>query len=520
MRIGIDLGTANSAMAYLDSEAEETRLIQNHRGEEFTPPVVLIEPEDVAGDRVVVGEAAFARSRIHPERILTHTWQDIDDGAEVTYRVGDEEYTPALAAASILDYLREQAEQSLDEEVEGAVITVPSDLGSRGREGIEAAGKMAGFEVDDILDEPTAACLSYIHQNDIDGTLLVYDLGGKRFDATLVEVGTLVDVVATESDGELGGEEFDDALYEHVRRKIVDEDGPDPADAHEQDRAILREDVTDAKHDLAYLSEAFFVWNGSEVAVTREDLESALDEHIQRTLDRTAALFERDAVQDEGITRDDVDHVLLVGGSTRLPPVQERVEAFFGQEPRFDTDPDTVVARGAALHAAEYRDDYHPLAPGYGDVDALAYNIGIESYDGTFTEILEAGARLPAEVTETYTNTADTADTATELRIPLWAEGGDGEPVEEAGRVGDIVLEGFPKRPAGELRLEVTLTVQHDGSLHAEAVETGTGTSVEATLDIDGDDPWPDPESEVPAPENGAFDLSRPGSRDEDAFDG
>jgi molecular chaperone DnaK len=517
MRIGIDLGTTNTAMAYFDIEAEETRMIQNDRGEEFTPPVVLIDPEYAGGARIVVGEAALVHRHIHPERILTHTWQDIDEREEVTYRIGDEEYTPERAAAYILAHLKKQAERSLDETVEGAVITVPHGFGSRGRERIEAAAEVARLDVDEIIDEPTAACLSYINQNDIDGTLLVYDLGGKRFDATLVEVGTLVDVVATESDHELGGEDFDDALYEYVSQKIVDEGGPDPADAHEQDQAALQEEVTDAKHALSYLERELFVWEGVEVEVTREELESALDEPIQRTLDRTAALFETDAVRDEGITRDDVDHVLLVGGSTRLPPVPERVEAFFGQEPRFDTDPDTVVARGAALQATEYRDDYHPLLPGYGDVDALAYNIGIESHAGTFIEILEAGAKLPAEVTQTYTNPTDNA---TELRIPLWAEGEDGESVETAGRLGDIVLEGLPKRPAGELRLEVTITVQHDGSLHAEAVETGTGTTVEATLDIDGDDPWPDIENEAPPPESEAFDLSRPGSLDGDASDG
>jgi molecular chaperone DnaK len=275
------------------------------------------------------------------------------------------------------------------------------------------------------------------------------------------------------------------------------------------DQVLLREEVQEAKEDLTYLEQTAFVWENTGVEVSRKEFESVIDEYIQRTIDRTAALFERDAVQDEGITRDDVDHVLLVGGSTRIPLVQKRVEEFFEQEPRFDIDPDTVVARGAALQAAEHRDDSHPPLPGY-DVDALAYNIGIESHAGTFIEILETGARLPAEVTETYTNPADNA---TELPIPLWAEGEDGEPVDEAGRVGDIVLEGLPKRPAGELRLEVTLTVQHDGSLHAEAVETGTGTTVEATLDIDGDDPWPDTESE-------AFDLSRPGSRDVDASDG
>ncbi|WP_254824602.1 Hsp70 family protein [Haloglomus halophilum] len=516
MRIGIDLGTTTCAMAYFDIETEETRLIRNDRGEEFTPPVVYIDSRGADGARPVVGEAALANRPLNPERVLTHTRQDID-GEEVTYQVGDEEYTPVQAATYILAHLKEQAERSLDEDVEGAVITVPHDFATPGRKRTEKAAEAAGFEVDEIIDEPTAACLSYIYQNDIDGTLLVYDLGGKRFDATLVEVGTLVDVVATESDHELGGEDFDDALYDYVSQKIVDKGGPDPANAHEQDRAALQEEVTDAKHALSYLERELFVWEGVEVEVTREELESVLNEHIQRTIDRTAALFETDAVRDEGITRDDVDHVLLVGGSTRLPPVQERVEAFFGQEPRFDIDPDTVVARGAALQAAEYRDDFHSDRPGHGDADLLAYNIGIESHAGTFIEILETGARLPAEVTETYTNPADNA---TELRIPLWAEGEDGEPVDEAGRVGDIVLEGLPKRPAGELHLEVTLTVQHDGSLHVEAVETGTGTTVEATLDIDGDDPWPDIENEVPDPDIEAFDHSRPGSRDEDASDG
>jgi molecular chaperone DnaK len=516
MRIGIDLGTANSAMAYLDSEAETTELIRNNLGDEFTPSAVFVVPEDVPGERIAVGEAALAQGPQYPERVLTYPMGDFDK-EEVTYWLGNEEFTPTQVATYILDYLKRQAEQSLDETIEGAVITVPVEFGDRARKRTERAAEAAGFEVDEIIDEPTAACLLYGHQEDVDGTLLVYDLGGRRFDATLVEVGAFIDVIATEGDGVLGGEDLDDALYEHVSAKLVDEGGPDPADAHEMDQVLLREEVQEAKEDLTYLEQTAFVWENTGVEVSRKEFESVIDEYIQRTIDRTAALFERDAVRDEGITRDDVDHVLLVGGSTRIPLVQKRVEEFFEQEPRFDIDPDTVVARGAALQAAEYRDDFHSDRSGHGDADLLAYNIGIESHAGTFIEILETGARLPAEVTETYTNPADNA---TELPIPLWTEGEDGEPVDEAGRVGDIVLEGLPKRPAGELRLEVTLTVQHDGSLHVEAVETGTGATVEATLDIDGDDPWPDTESEVPAPDIEAFDHSRPGSRDEDASDG
>jgi molecular chaperone DnaK (HSP70) len=222
MRIGIDLGTTTCAMAYFDIETEETRLIRNDRGDEFTPPVVYIAPEDAGGDRLVVGEAVLVNRLLHPKRVLTPTRQDID-GEEVTYLVGDEEYTAVQAVSYILAHLKEQAERSLGETVEGAVITVSSDFATPGRKRTEVAAEAAGFEMDEIIDEPTTACLSYIHQNDVDGTLLVYDLGGKRFDATLAEVGTLVDVVATESDHELGGEDFDDALYGYVRQKIVDE---------------------------------------------------------------------------------------------------------------------------------------------------------------------------------------------------------------------------------------------------------------------------------------------------------
>ncbi|MFT4933325.1 MAG: molecular chaperone DnaK [Natronomonas sp.] len=526
MRIGIDLGTTNSAMAYLDAEDGGTEMIQNDRAEDTTPSVVLIEEDAEEGERVTVGEAALARRRISPERVLARTKQDIDKEEEVTYQIGDTEYTPVQAATYILSYLKEQAEQSLDETVEGAVITVPYDFANRGRTRTETAAEAAGFEVDEIINEPTAACLSYIHQNDIDGTLLVYDLGGGTFDATLVEVGTLVNVVSTEGDGELGGEDFDDALYEYVSQKIVDEGGPDPADAHEQDQAALRKEVKDAKHALSDLNNTMFVWEGTEVEVTREEFESVIDDKIQQTIEKMDALFEKDAVQSEGIGKGDIDNVLLVGGSTRIPLVRDRVEEFFDQEPKYNVDPDTVVARGAALQAAEYREEVPDhMTPDVTIHNVLSHNVGVELDDDTFDEILPEDTNVPADETRTYTNPRDNIS---KIRVPVWEKAEDGELVEQADdaeELGELMLEGIPERPAGELDIEVTFDAGHDGTLTVEAVELETGTTVETTLEIDHvEDPFPDTggsggDEGGPALPEDEFDTSRPGAQDEEAAD-
>lgn len=524
MRIGIDLGTTNSAMAYLDAEDGGTEMIQNDRSEDTTPSVVLVEEDAEEGERITVGKTALSRRLLSPERVLSRTKQDIDK-EEVTYQIGDTEYTPVQAASYILGYLKEQAEQSLDETAEGAVITVPYDFANRGRKRTEKAAEAAGFEVDEIVNEPTAACLSYIHQNDIDGTLLVYDLGGGTFDATLVEVGTLVNVVSTEGDGELGGEDFDDALYEHVTQKIVDEGGPDPADAHEQDQADLRDEVKDAKHDLSDLNDTMFVWERTEVEVSREEFESVIDNYIQRTIDKMDALFEKDAVQDEGIGKGDIDNVLLVGGSTRIPLVRDRVEEFFEQEPKYNVDPDTVVARGAALQAAEYREEVpNDMTPDVTIHNVLSHNVGVELDDDTFDEILPEDVNVPTDETRTYTNPRNNIS---KIRVPVWEKAEDGELVEQADdaeELGELMLEGIPERPAGELDIEVTFDAGHDGTLTVEAVELETGTTVETTLEIGIDDPFPNPggsggDEGGPALPDDEFDTSRPGAQDEEAAD-
>ena len=522
MRIGIDLGTTNSAMAYLDAEGGGTEMIQNDRSENTTPSVVLIEEDAEEGDRITVGEAALAKRRISPERVLSRTKQDIDKEDEVTYQIGDREYTPVQAASYVLGYLKEQAEQSLDETVEGAVITVPYDFAHRGRQRTEAAAEGAGLEVDEIINEPTAACLSYIHQNDVDGTLLVYDLGGGTFDATLVEAGALINVVSTEGDGELGGEDFDDALYEYVSEKIVDEGGPDPSEVHEQDQAALRKGVKDAKHDLSDLNDTMFVWEGTEVEITRDEFESVIQEYIQETIATIDTLFEKESVQEAGIGKADIDNVLLVGGSTRIPLVRERVEKFFEQEPKYNVDPDTVVARGAALQAAEYREEVpDEMTPDVTIHNVLSHNVGVELDDDTFDEILPEDTNVPTDKKRTYTNPRDNVS---KIRVPVWEKAEDGELVEtpeDAEELGELMLEGIPERPAGELDIEVTFNAGHDGTLHVEAVELETGTTVETTLEIGIEDPFPGTggdEGDVPRPGE-EFGTSRPGAQEEEADD-
>lgn len=509
MIIGIDLGTTNSVMAFLN-EGQETETISNKKGNEKTPSVVLLEDSD-DGINAVVGETAENKQKLYPDRTLHRTKQDIDKDDLPTYEIEGKEDnpTPINAAAYILRHLKNGAETKIDPNLlarkddvgdgdeaddsgvtEGAVITVPYDFTNKGRKHTIQAGQAAGLDVKEVINEPTAACLSYIHQNDIEGTLLVYDLGGGTFDATLVDAsGIVIDVISTEGDGELGGEDFDDALFELAREKIQEQGLSDPADADPQIKAGLRHDLKDIKHNLSDVQEENYVYQSggdmTEITITRDEFVEAIRDDIDRTFSKMEGLFEKEPVKEEGIDRDTVDHVILVGGSTKIPYVQERVEEFFDQEPLMNADPDTVVARGAAIQAADYREDVeNPVRASIRNV--LSHNVGVELDDGTFDEILEEDVTVPTEQTETgYTNPRANV---TEIHVPVWEKGADEEVIEateDAENLGDLTISDLPDgTEEGELDIEVTFIANHDGTLEVEAVEKVTDQTVRTEIDV------------------------------------
>jgi molecular chaperone DnaK len=491
MIIGIDLGTTNSAVSYF-TEDGDTEMVLNEHSEETTPSVVMIE-DDGGEKNFIVGESAERKRALKPEQVLARTKQDIDKDELPTHEIGDEEYNAIDAAAKILEYLKEQAENKLsseiddDEGIEGAVITVPYDFTNKGRQRTKDAGGSAGLDVKQVINEPTAACLSYVHENDVTGTLLVYDLGGGTFDSTLVTVeNTIINVVATEGDGELGGEDFDDALYELVREKVDDTDAPDPEEADPQIRANLRQDVKELKHNLSDLTEDFIAYEGEQIDVSREEFEGAIADMVDRTFEKMETLFDRDVVEEEGISRDSVDHVLLVGGSTRVPVIQERVETFFEQEPKLNVDPDTVVARGGAIQAAEFRDEISAAElPPHTITNVLSHNVGVQLNDETFDEMLAENTDVPADASDMYTNPEDNV---TRIEVPVWEKGTQDEVLESGDdtdeeRIGDLMLEDLPEADAGELKIEVSFIANPDGTLRVEAHEKVSDQTVKTTID-------------------------------------
>lgn len=481
MKIGIDLGTTNSAMAY-STEDGRTEIIENGRGNKTTPSVVLVEDNEDEEDSVVVGDAAYNKIRLAPDRVLRRTKQDINREDDITYDIDGTEYDPIDAAGYILGELKSTAEDKTGEDVTSATITVPYYFGNKGRKATKNAAETVGLEVEQIINEPTAACLSYIHENDVEGTVLVYDFGGGTFDATLVDSGANINVISTEGDDQLGGEEIDDALYEHVRQNyIVDEGYPDPENnQHKIDS--LRRSLKDLKHDLSESEEVTKTYDSGEgmvaISITRDEFNDVIEDIVDKTFSKMDDLMNKDKVKDAGITKESLDNILLVGGSTRIPLVRERVEEYFGKKPNLDTDPDTVVARGAALNSA-YGDERVELEklPSAGIVDVLSHNLGVETESGAFSEMFEEDVKIPEDVTQTYQNPSDSTST---IIVHAMENGEDGVQLDECDpeSLGDFQIDGVP----GDANIDVTFDVEQDGTLHVEA-NTDDGKEGQMTIE-------------------------------------
>ena len=481
--VGIDLGTTNSLVAYVDRGAP--RVLPDADGRALLPSIVAYTPEGV-----LVGDAARrqlvrnpARTIYSVKRLMGRGYEDVQGelahlpfevipAAEVVrIRVGEREVTPPEVSAQILRALKQRAEAALGEKVEQAVITVPAYFNDSQRQATKDAGRIAGLEVLRIVNEPTAASLAYGLQKLAQGTIAVYDLGGGTFDISILRVKDGVfEVLATNGDTHLGGDDFDRVLVDWLLEDIRVTHGADlSADA--EARQELRLAAEAAKCRLSFeartqLAIPFgdFVYRRD---ITREDLEARFGPLVERTLGPC-----RLALRDAGLAPADVDEVVLVGGSTRVPLVRRRVEALFGKAPHSQLNPDEVVALGAAVQA-------QILAGGITDMlllDVTPLSLGIETLGGIVSVLIARNTTIPTMAKEQFTTSVD-GQTVVDLHVLQ----GERELARDNRSLARFELRGIDPMPAGMPKIEVTFLIDANGILqvHAKELRTGKESSIE-----------------------------------------
>ncbi len=475
--IGIDLGTTNSVVAHLDEDGNP-EIIKNSSGDPKTPSVVQIRE-----DETVIGGTALSQELVYPDRTIRTVKRHM--GSDETFTIDDEEFGPEEISALILEKLVKDAEEETGTEIDEIVITVPADFSITERQATKDAATIAGLEVKQLLNEPTAACLRYGISGDSE-TILVYDLGGGTFDVTVVNISEDGDIEVDGSRGaqRLGGEDFDEVMYKQIiLPAYIEQIGEDPEEDME---SALREQAKQTKEDLSESQTTYATVPGFNVEISREEFEDLTKDIIEDTIDTIEALFDGDNVS---TTKDDIDRVLLVGGSTRIPAVQERVEEYFGMELSKELDQDHVVAEGAAL-ATE-------LDVGGQVVDeesernvtnVVARTIGVEVHaEGEHNEvvpIVEQDTPVPAEGSRSGFTTV--ADNQSEIKVKILEGEHDFAPDNEL--LGSFILSEIDQMPAGEPEFKIVFQIDESGVLRAEAEDLDTGNKANTTLEIGLDD--------------------------------
>ena len=469
--LGIDLGTTNSAMAIM--EAGDPEIIENSEGDRTTPSVVAFSED---GERLV-GKTAKNQAVQNPDRTVQSIKRHMGEEYEVT--VDDEDYTPEQISAMTLQKLKRDAEDYLGEDVERAVITVPAYFSDAQRQATKDAGKIAGLEVERIVNEPTAAAMAYGLDDESDQTVLVYDLGGGTFDVSILELGGGVyEVVATSGDNDLGGDDWDNAIIEHLADEFEDEHG---IDLREDRQALqrLKDAAEEAKIELSSRKETTinlpFIAAGEdgpinlETSLTRAKFESLTEDLLGRT---TGPM--QQAMEDAGVDEDGIDEIILVGGSTRMPQVRDMIEEEVGIEPRRDVNPDEAVALGAGIQGGVLSGEVDDLVL----LDVTPLSLGIETKGGVFTRLIDRNTTIPTEASKVFTTAADNQTSVT-IRVFQ----GEREIAEENELLDEFMLSGIPPAPAGTPQIEVTFSIDENGIVNVEAEDKGSGTTESVTIE-------------------------------------
>jgi len=490
--VGIDLGTTNSVVSVM--EGSEPEVIQNQEGARTTPSVVAFSKDD----EVLVGQVAKRQAVTNPQntissvkRFIGRRYEEVKGEADqvpykveegpngaVRIQVDDKQYSPEEISARVLMKLKAAAEDYLGTSVDAAVITVPAYFNDAQRQATQDAGKIAGLEVKRIINEPTAAALAYGLDKQKDEQVAVYDLGGGTFDISILEIGdNVVEVRATDGDTHLGGDDFDQVVIDWIIGEFKKDSGIDLS-GDEMALQRLKEAAEKAKIELSAAGETeinlpFITADQSGpkhlmLKLTRSKFEAMIADLVERSMQPV-----KRAMEQAKLSASDIDEVILVGGSTRIPLVQQKVKEFFGKDPHKGVNPDEVVAVGAAVQGAILGGEMKDVLL----LDIIPISLGVETLGGVMTKLIERGTSIPTRKTETFTTAEDNQNT-----VEVHVLQGEREMASGNRSLGRFQLQGIQPAPRGVPQIEVTLDVDANGILNVAAKDKATGKEQKVTI--------------------------------------